>query len=108
MLKTVRIGQKDYDLKSSAYTMFGYKNHTGRELLKDVSKLNRLQGQADQFEALGELLEIAEQLAYVMYQENKANPRISFEAFLEDMDGILEDIGWINDVIALAMSTFRR
>lgn len=112
MIRTIEIGGKPYDLKSSAYTMFSYKNLTGRDLLKDISKIHALQKKAEKDEdvwlsSLGDVLDIIEHLTYTMYLEANGNS-ISFEEFLRGMDGILEDISWITEVMELAMSTFRR
>ena len=112
MIKTIQIGNKAYDLKSSAYTMFSYKNLTGRDLLKDIGRIHALQKKAQESEevwldSLGDVLDIIEHLTYTMYLEANGKT-VSFEEFLKGMDGILEDITWITEVMELAMSTFRR
>ena len=35
MRKIIKIGGKEYTIKSSAYTQFKYKNDTGRKFLKE-------------------------------------------------------------------------
>lgn len=107
MVKTIQIGNDAYLMKSSAYTMFAYKDFTGRDLLKDIGKLQKLTMTDDNLEQFGEVLEIVEQLAYVMHCE-ATEKKISFHEFLRGMDGILENITWIQEVMELAMSTFQR
>ena len=43
MKRIIKIGNKEYEMKSSAYTQFKYKNDTGRKLLEDLQNLTQLQ-----------------------------------------------------------------
>ena len=40
--KTIKISNQEYVIKSSAYTMFAYKDFTGRDLLNDVQSLKNM------------------------------------------------------------------
>ena len=40
MQKNITIDNKEYSIKSSAFTMFSYKNETGRDLLEDLNLIN--------------------------------------------------------------------
>ncbi len=42
MKKIITIDGKEYEMKSSAYTQFAYKNLTGRSLLSDISDISKL------------------------------------------------------------------
>ena len=41
MRKNIKIGNKEYEMSSSAYTQFKYKNDTGRSLLKDLTEFGK-------------------------------------------------------------------
>ena len=41
MKKIVKICDKEYTMKSSAYTQFKYKNDTGRNLLNDIQEITK-------------------------------------------------------------------
>lgn len=47
MRKVIKIGDKEYSMKASAYTQFKYKNDTGRSLLCDIQSLSDLQNLED-------------------------------------------------------------
>ena len=42
MQKQIKIGEKEYLMKASAYTTFAYKDTTGRSLFKDIQKLSNI------------------------------------------------------------------
>ena len=106
MLKNIIIGDKQFTLKSSAYTPFAYRDLTGRELLKDLKRLQRMDvaNEDEQLENYGEIVMIVEQLAYVMYQQANKD-KLTFEEFLQEIDYVSQDL--IVEVVGLAMSTFR-
>lgn len=110
MKKQVKIGEKEYFMKSSAYTQFKYKNDTGRKLLADIQTITKLQG-IDNEEMLGEmddLIEILLRLSYTMIEEADPKQVSSYENFLKETDGIFDNQDWIMDVIELATSPISR
>lgn len=116
MVKTIKIGNKEYDLKSSAYTMFAYKDQMGRDLLKDLNDLNKLQvkignlPKEEQDEAwLNEasgLVEKTLKLAYIMIKEQNKDFK-EYTEWLKDIDGLLDDATWISQVLEVGISPFR-
>ena len=102
MKKIVKIGNKEYSMKSSAYTQFKYKNDTGRKLLYDIKKITEMRTDGmEVLEDLDDLLEIALKMAYVLIEEADPKQVVSFEQFLKETESIFEDESWINDVIEL-------
>ena len=116
MVKTVKIGNKEYDLKSSAYTMFKYKNDMQRDLLKDISAINdkyteisNLPKEEQDIKWISEIsgiLDMALHLAYIMIQEQDSNFKISYEDWLKELDALCEDTEWIPNVLEVGISPF--
>ena len=112
MKKEITIGSVTFPVQSSAFTPFAYKNRTGRELLSDLMDMQTkiAEVQEDESKApeiISALLERVEDLAYVMYQEADRSA-LSFEEWLKQFDGILDDNTWLAEVVATAAATFRR
>lgn len=112
MVKTVKIGDKTYDLKSSAYTMFAYKDETGNDLMEDINALNKkveeLGKNSDKW--LIEIMPIVEKtlkLAYIMIKEQKKD-FMEYNKWLKELDGLLDETSWILDVLEVGISPFRR
>ena len=110
MKKTIKIGEKEYTLKSSAYTQFKYKNDTGRKMLQDLQELTKLQdaSEDDVLGGIDDLTEIVLKMAYVMIEEADSTQVASYDDFLKNIESLYEDINWINEVIELATSPFSR
>ena len=116
MVKTVKIGNKEYDLKSSAYTMFKYKNDMQRDLLKDISTINdkyteisNLPKEEQDVKWISEIsgiLDMALHLAYIMIQEQDSNFKTSYEDWLKELDALCEDTEWIPSVLEVGISPF--
>lgn len=115
MVRTIKIGYKSYDLKASAYTMFLYKDKTGRNLLEDIGYINekynaiiKLQEDEQSNAWLGELTGIIEKilkLAHLMIQEQ--NPSFkSYEEWLKELDYLMDDTSWIMEVLEVGISPF--
>lgn len=111
MIKTIKITDKNFNMKSSAFTPFAYKNFTGNSLLKDLGKFKDLQLKEIQ-ENLD--IEIAEtiidkilKVSYVMIEECDKSQVSNYEEFLKQLQGSLfEDVSWIGEVIELAITPF--
>ena len=110
MKKIIKIGNKEYSMKSSAYTQFKYKNDTGRKMLEDLQSLTKLQNSTEDemFSAIEDLSEIILRMTYVMIEEADSSQVTSFEDFLKDIDGIYDETEWINEVVMLATTPFSR
>ena len=110
MKKIVKICDKEYTMKSSAYTQFKYKNDTGRSLLKDIQDITKLQNEdlENNLGAVGDLAEVLLKMAYVMIEEADSTQVSNYEEFLKGLDGLFESMDWISEVIQLASSPLSR
>lgn len=110
MRKVVKINDKEYSMKSSAYTQFKYKDITGRGLLEDLNKIQKYQDLTpeEQVSKTEELIELLLRLAYIMIIEADETQVKSYEDFLKNIDGMLDNTDWINEVVVLASSPFSR
>ena len=86
MEKSVKIGEKEYRLRSSLFTIIDYKNTFGTDLFDDVTKLS-----VDNKNAK-DLTKVIEVLFQIIYILNKPFNKISYEEFLNGFDfGIIND-----------------
>lgn len=109
MKKIITIDGKEYEMKSSAYTQFAYKNLTGRSLLKDIQGIANV---ADKIEndlsLLDEITEPLLDISYVMIEEANPEQIKTKEEFYKSIDSIFSDYNWINEVITLAVNPLSR
>lgn len=110
MRKIIKICDKEYTAKSSAYTQFKYKNDTGRSLMSDLQKISKLEklDLDGQVEGIENLLEIILKMAYIMIEEADSSQVTSYEDFLKELDGLFDEQQWFEDIIELAQSPFSR
>lgn len=110
MRKTIKIGEKDYFMKSSAYTQFKYRNDTGRRLLDDIQQISKISemSEEDQVKKTEDIIELLLRIAYIMIEEADEKQVTTFEEFLKGIDGLFEDTKWINEVIELAAAPISR
>lgn len=110
MQKQIKIGEKEYLMKASAYTTFAYKNTTGRSLFKDIQKLSNinLDNDDNQLEVVEPVISLVLDIAYVMIDEADSKQVVNKDELLKSIDSLFDDYGWINDVITLALSPFSR
>ena len=103
MKRIIKIGNKEYEMKSSAYTQFKYKNDTGRKLLKDLQDLTQLQDkeESEMITSIDDLTDIVLRISYVMIEEADPSQVTTFEDFLKGIDGLFDNTEWINEVISL-------
>lgn len=106
MNKCIKIGQKEFNMKASAYTLLSYKEETGRELIEDVDKIQKeaKEGGEDNYKGFSWIISYALDMAYVMALENDS----SIGSKADWLKGI-DNLGgtWVNEVFALAMSIFQ-
>lgn len=115
MRKTITIGTKQFDMQSSAYTQFKYKNDTGRSLIKDLSIIGKKyeskelneESIIDNYEEFDEFITLALRMAYIMSLEAKS-VNCSFEDYLMQIEGYLDNTDWISEVVELAISPLSR
>lgn len=110
MKKIVKIGEKEYSMKSSAYTQFKYKNDTGRRMLEDIQKLSEIRNMSeeDQVGQVEDLMELLLRMAYIMIEESDKSQVTTYEDFLKGIDGLFDTTEWVNEVIELAASPISR
>lgn len=110
MRKIIRISEKEYSMKSSAWTQFKYKNDTGRRLLDDIQKISKIvdYSEDEQVGMTEDLLELLLKIAYIMIEEADAKQVTTYEDFLKGIDGLFDNIEWVNEVIELAVTPISR
>lgn len=110
MKKTIKIGDKEYFMKSSAYTQFKYRDVTGRRLLDDIQKVSKINTlpEEEQISQIDDVIELILRIGYIMVEEADSNQVKSFEDFLKGIDGLFDETAWINEVIELAASPISR
>lgn len=118
MEKTIKIGNKEFNMSSSAYTIVKYKNDTGRSLMQDLAEFEtkykdlfnakedninmNILGQVD------EIMEMILRIAFIMTNEKDKSQAQTFEDFLKQIDNYYEKLDWLNEVVELATSPFQR
>lgn len=117
MQKIIAIDSKEYSIKSSAFTMFSYKNETGRDLLEDLNLINAkfksISAKAKEEQSnewMNELTGILKnilKLTYIMIKEANKD-FMPYEDWLHDLDDLFSNTTWIKDVIITGMSPFSR
>lgn len=111
MRKIIRIGSKDFEMQSSAYTQFKYKDETGRSLVKDLTSLGeKFKGLdkdtevIDKWEDLEDFLMMTLKIAYIMTNEADSSQAANFDIFLKQIDGYMNNINWFGEVVELALN----
>ena len=109
MKKIIKIDGKEYEMKSSAYTQFAYRDLTGRSLLKDIQKFTDISDKIeDDMSLIDEITEPLLDISYVMIQEADENQVKTKEEFYKSIDSMYDDYTWINEVIGLAINPISR
>lgn len=109
MKKIIRIDGKEYEMKSSAYTQFAYKNLTGRSLLKDIQNISNIADKIqDDMSVIDEITEPLLDISYVMIDEANKEQVKSKEEFYKSIDSIYDNQEWIQEVISLAINPISR
>lgn len=116
MVKTINIGGKNYDLKSSAFTVFAYKDQMGRDLLKDISSINDLYNDIQKLpeekqesawlNKYTDILETILNLAYIMIKEQDKSFK-EYKEWLKDLDKLSVNPNWIMEILEIAISPFQ-
>ena len=109
MKKIIKIDGKEYEMKSSAYTQFAYKNLTGRSLLKDIQNISNIADKIQEdMSVIDEITEPLLDISYVMIQEANQEQVKTKEEFYKGIDSIYDNQDWIQEVITLAINPISR
>lgn len=101
-MKKIKISGKEYEMTSSAYTQFAYKNETGRSFLKDINTL--AEADLSDLEIVMDLCELLLDIAYVMIKEANPDQVTNKDDFYKSIKKVFDDPTWINEVVELAIS----
>lgn len=114
MRKKITIGTKEYEMQSSAYTQFKYRDVTGRSLVKDLMSLSKKYEKVskedeiiEQYEGIDDFMNTLLEIAYIMSIEAKSFTG-SKDEFLMTIDNYLDNTDWIGEVVELALSPLSR
>ena len=109
MKKIINIDGKEYEMKSSAYTQFAYKDMTGRSLLSDLKELTGLEIKDEMDLSILDKITIPLlDMAYTMMQEAGNCEYKTKEDFIRSIDSLFTDVNWINEVVTLAVNPISR
>lgn len=109
MKKIIKIDGKEYEMKSSAYTQFAYKNLTGRSLLKDIQNISNIADKIqDDMSLIDEITEPLLDISFVMIQEANQDQVKTKEEFYKGIESMYDDNAWIQEVISLAINPISR
>ena len=110
MVKNVKIGKQSYDMKASVLTLETYKRLYDKDLMGVVADLkNEFNDAINKGEWITKIQSImldVLKIAHVMIQEFNPN-FMSYEDWVKDLDGLLDEPKWIAEVLEVAMSPFR-
>ena len=105
MKKIIKIDGKEYEMKSSAYTQFAYKNLTGRSLLKDIQNISSIADKIqDDMSLIDEITEPLLDISFIMIQEANPDQVKTKEEFYKSIDSVYDDNAWIQEVMTLAIN----
>lgn len=114
MRKKITIGNKEYEMQSSAYTQFKYRDIIGRSLVKDLMSLSKKYEKVskeeeiiDQYEGIDDFMNTLLEIAYIMSIEAKSFTGTK-DDFLMTIDNYLDNTEWIGEVVELALSPLSR
>lgn len=105
MRKVIKIGEKEYSIKSSAYTIFKYKNDTGRDLLADLKELSTLTND-NALEQLTTLNDTLLRITYTMIVEADDKQATDYESWLKSIDNVYGDVKWMSESLECAVAPF--
>lgn len=121
MVKTIKIDGKEFNIKSSAYTVFAYKNMWGRDFFKDIKSVSVKKAEIDKhksskeeknltwLEEMPNILNMLYNVFYTMAQEYD-NKIPEYNEWLKSIPSLYSDDGktWMEDVLVVATAPFSR
>lgn len=105
MKKTIKIGNKEYFMASSAYTQFAYKDETGRSLLSDLQSVINLKSKKEKdfkVDDLDLVTELLLKVSYVMIKEAGESQVEDYISFMKGIEDLYSDQTWYTEVLGLA------
>lgn len=111
MEKKIKIGDKEYIMKASAWTQFAYKDLTGRSFLTDIKELTKYADKEitlENIEVVDEISELLLPMTFVMVKEADPTQAVDYTDFLKGIDNLYDNITWMQEVILLACSPISR
>lgn len=109
MKKLIKIDNKEYLMKSSAYTQFAYKNETGRSFLSDLQEIAKLKNKDNKgADDLDKITELILKISYVMIQEADQSQVQDYDSFIKGIENLYDNPQWIEDIIVLASTPISR
>ena len=107
MEKTLKLGDMDYRLHSSLFTIIDYRNVFGTELFSDIKKLDKAKGKKD--EDLSQVIDTVFRIIYVLHRPFSKQ---SYNDFLMSLDfNILsnpEELQNLTNTIGEMLGTFQK
>lgn len=107
MEKTLRLGDKDYRLHSSLFTIIDYRNVFGSELFSDIKKLEK--GKSNKEEDLSLIIDTIFKIIYVLHRPFSKQ---SYNDFLMSLDfGLLsnsDELEKLTTTIGEMLGTFQK
>ena len=93
MEKIIKLGEKEYKLHSSLFTIIDYRNVFGSELFSDIKKLENLN--KDETDA-ALVIDILFRIIYILH---KPYTKKSYDEFLMDLDfSVLSDVKELENI----------
>ena len=107
MEKTVRLGEYEYKLRSSLFTIISYRNVFGTELFSDVAVLDKLKNKNEE-----EISRINDTIFRITYILHKPFTNKSYDEFLNELDfSIIGDVRALEElagVIGKLLGTLKK
>ena len=107
MEMSVRLGEYDYKLRSSLFTIISYRNVFGTELFSDVAILDKLKNKNE--EEISRIIDTIFRITYILHKPFTSK---SYDEFLNELDfGIIGDVKALEElanVIGKLLGTIKK
>ena len=107
MEKTIRLGDYDYKLRSSLFTIISYRNVFGTELFSDVAVLDKLKNKNE--EEISRIIDTIFRITYILHKPFTSK---SYDEFLNELDfAIIGDVKALEElanVIGKLLGTIKK
>lgn len=104
MVKSIKVGERTYDMKANAHMLLKYREIFGESCVKKLDEF--VKRKPDNMESLEDFLLYGTRLAYIMVCE-LTGESTSYDSFMKEFD-YGNDAEWLMEVIGLAQSVFPR
>lgn len=107
--KKIILGGDEYTLASSAYTLLSYKDFTGRDLLDDFVKLEKMENNTKTKDTglITDTIKVMMDIFYVLYKDANEDAK-SYKDFFSGIDNFLEEEEVMAEIMLLASQPFSR